>query len=252
VRRAHATLVVNEREAATLAGMAPSERVLVVGNGVDVATFRPAASPSGEQRVIFCGVLDYRPNEDAVLWLIRDIWPPVRSAIPSARLTIVGANPTRAIARLAARDHSVDLEGAVPDVRPHLWKAAVSVAPLRTARGVQNKVLEAVAAGLPAVVTSAVAEGLPGAIRPACRVGSTASELSSELIDLLGRSAQARRALADSATLEGLTWDARLQPIGAILRDAADAAHHIANPPSIATETAMPARMAARRTARAR
>jgi glycosyltransferase involved in cell wall biosynthesis len=247
--RAHTTLVVNHREAVVLRALAPLVRVEVVENGVDVAAFRPEAPPSNEPRVVFCGVLDYRPNIEAALWLMREIWPGVRAARPDARLALVGANPTRAIVRQAAQDASVELVGPVQDVRSCLWRSAVSVAPLRVARGVQNKVLEAIAAGLPAVVTPAVADGLPQAIIPACRVGSTAEEIATTLIDLLSLSADRRRTLAGTAALDELRWSAQLGSMSSILEDATRSAHQIIHAPS-ATAMAIPARMSPRRSAR--
>ena len=105
----------------------------------------------------------------------------------------------------------------MPDVRPYLWRAAIAVAPLETARGVQNKVLEAVAAGLPAVVTPAVFEGLPEAVRPACRVARSAEAFADQIRELLCLSAERRRALAGSASLEALAWENVLAPLGRVL-----------------------------------
>ncbi len=114
------------------------------------------------------------------------------------------------------------MTGTVPDVRPYLWRAAVAVAPLDTAHGVQNKVLEAVAAGLPAVVTPAVHEGLPDAVRPACLVASDAAGFAEAIAQLLALSAEKRRALASRACLDALTWETCLQPLAGILRRAAE------------------------------
>jgi glycosyltransferase involved in cell wall biosynthesis len=112
--------------------------------------------------------------------------------------------------------------GAVPDVRPYLWSSAVAVAPLRIARGLQNKVLEAVAAGLPVVTTSVVAEGLPPEVLPACNIADDPASFAREIVELLKIQPAARRALAESAQLAPLSWDARL---GAIYRILADAVH---------------------------
>ena len=109
--------------------------------------------------------MNYPPNEEGAVWLARDVWPLVRRARPDARLSLVGSSPTRRVQQLeSARE--VVVTGHVDDVRPHLWQAAVAAAPLLTARGVQNKVLEAVAAGLPTVVTPVVLAGVPTEFRP--------------------------------------------------------------------------------------
>jgi sugar transferase (PEP-CTERM/EpsH1 system associated) len=160
-RHASTTMVVTEKERQTMATIAPEASITIVPNGVDAARLRPPTPPAGEPVVVFCGVMNYAPNEEGVVWFAREVWPLVIARVSNARFEIVGASPTRALQALAATMPSVTIVGAVPDVAPYLWKAAVSVAPLLTARGVQNKVLEAVAAGLPTVVTPVVAEGLP-------------------------------------------------------------------------------------------
>src|SRR6185295_12887718 len=103
--------------------------------------------------------------------------------------------------------------GKVADVRPHLWSAAVAVAPLLAARGLQNKVLEAVAAGLPTVVTTQVHEGLPAEVRPACKLAADGQQFAATLIELLRKSPLQRRAIAEAADLQSLTWENRLKPL---------------------------------------
>jgi glycosyltransferase involved in cell wall biosynthesis len=162
---------------------------------------------------VFCGMMNYAPNEQGTAWLASEVWPLVRVKRPAARLVIVGANPTRRLRDLADRDRSVVVTGSVPDVRPYLWAGAVAAAPLHVARGVQNKVLEAVAAGLPAVVTTAVAGGLPAEVLPACDVADTPVPFANALVTLLGLPPQARRARAGAASLELMTWESRLAPM---------------------------------------
>ena len=131
-------------------------------------SLRPTGPPPASQTVVFCGVMNYPPNDEGAVWLAREVWPRVRLARPDARLELVGSFPTSQVRQLANAADGVVVTGHVDDVRPHLWQAAVAAAPLQTARGVQNKVLEAVAAGLPAVVTPVVLEGVPAEVRPAC------------------------------------------------------------------------------------
>lgn len=132
------------------------------GNGVDSAFFDPALSfpPLGEAAdIVFVGMMDYWANVDAVQWFMDACWARVRSASPKATLAIVGARPPEAIQQLSNRD-GVRVTGWVEDVRPWLQQAKVVIAPMRIARGVQNKVLEAMAMACPVVATSAAAEGL--------------------------------------------------------------------------------------------
>jgi sugar transferase (PEP-CTERM/EpsH1 system associated) len=213
------TLVVNEREQVLMQAIAPGADVRVLPNGVDVERFTPNALPHEGDVAVFTGVMDYAPNEEAAAWIAREVWPHVVAARPLARLRIVGANPSARVRALASAN--VEVVGSVPDTRPYLWGAALAVAPLLTARGVQNKVLEAVAAGLPVVVTPAVAEGLPEEASTACLVGGGPAAFAGHVVALLGRSPHERRAIATSARLHSLSWEARLAPLPELLAAAA-------------------------------
>lgn len=212
-------LVVNDRERDLLVALAPRARALVVQNGIDVDSFAPTGLPAADPVAVFCGVMNYGPNEHGALWVARDVWPLVLAREPRAKLMLVGAQPTAAVRALAGP--SVTVTGSVPDTRPYLWNATVGLAPLHTARGIQNKVLEAVAAGLPTVVTNAVAAGLPVEVLPACRVADDARSFAGSILELFGVSAAARRELAGAARLTELTWAHRLVGFADIFREAA-------------------------------
>jgi polysaccharide biosynthesis protein PslH len=215
-RRAAVTMVVNDRERTVLESIAPDAPAHVVPNGIDAVRFTPSASPSAEARVVFCGVMDYAPNVDGVLWFVKHVWPRVRRVNPNAQLTLVGARPAPAIRALAS-DPSIEVTGTVPDVRPYLWRSAVSIAPLLIARGVQNKVLEALAAGLPCVVSSAVFEGVPRAARAGCVEGNTPSAFATSIVRLLSMRPDDRRRLAGQVDLSVLSWQEAFAPLGALL-----------------------------------
>jgi sugar transferase (PEP-CTERM/EpsH1 system associated) len=219
IGRAKATTVVSDRERALLQNVTGLDAA-VVPNGIDLESFAPSGAPATAPRVVFVGVFSYEPNEQAALWLAREVWPAVVRANPDARLSLVGMGPTRAMLDLAA-DPTIEVTGAVPDVRQHLWQAAVAVAPLAIARGLQNKVLEAIAAGLPTVVTPAVAEGLPAEVRPACRVAAEPAVFAAEVTRLLALSPAERRALTAQAPLSHLTWETQLAPMADLIEAAA-------------------------------
>jgi sugar transferase (PEP-CTERM/EpsH1 system associated) len=221
-RTAQAVLCVNERERDLIIGLEPAANVHVLPIGVAIDELRPTGPPSPDQRVVFCGVMNYRLNEEGALWFARTVWPLVRTRRPAARLSLVGSDPTPAIRSLAA-DSTIEVTGTVPDVRPYLWRSAVAVAPLLSARGVQNKVLEAVAAGLPCVVTPAVLDGLPEEVIPACMLARDAEQFAAAVVDLLGREPAERRAIAEGANVRALSWDERLAPLLGILERAARA-----------------------------
>lgn len=220
-RAAAAALVVNEREAAIARELAPDANVQVLANGVELARLHPPHDPAGHPRVVFCGVMNYAPNHEGMLWFLRDVWPLVRAGRSDATLAIVGADPRPELRAACAGDPSVTVTGRVADVRPWLWDAAVSVAPLHVARGVQNKALEALAAGLPIVTTEAVANGLPPEAACGSRVANTAPRFAGHVLDLLALAPADRRALAAAADLGRLTWARTLAPLALILERAA-------------------------------
>ena len=214
--RARRTFVVNDRERDLLLRIAPGAAVSALTQGVDVASYAPQAPPADRPEVVFTGVFDYGPNESAALWLMTEVWPRVVAARPDATLTLVGARPSHAVGRQAAAS-GVTVTGAVPDVRPYLWNAAVAVAPIVMSHGVQNKVLEAVAAGLPAVITTPVLEGLPPEAVRACLVADTSAAFASAILSLLDQTPAERRALASRADVPAFGWDRTLAELEAIV-----------------------------------
>jgi polysaccharide biosynthesis protein PslH len=222
MRQAAVTLCVNERERRLLAAIAPDARIEVVENGVDLSGFGPPAEgpPRIPGRVAFTGVMNYEPNAQGALWFAREVWPDVRRSLPRATFAIVGAHPTPAVRALHDPATGIEVTGAVPAVPPFLWEASLAVAPLHTARGVQNKVLEAVAAGLPCVVTPAVREGLPPEVLPACTVAGDAPRFAEAVVALLSKTPEALAALA-AVDLAPLAWERRLARLPALLEEAA-------------------------------
>jgi sugar transferase (PEP-CTERM/EpsH1 system associated) len=130
-----------------------------VTNGVDLDYFSPPTLPAKENCCVFVGALDYRPNVDAACWFCSKVWPEIHRRRPDARLRLVGRRPALEVCRLSGED-GVDVVGQVPDVRPYLAEAAVVIAPLRIARGVQNKVLEAMAMAKPVLASPQALAGL--------------------------------------------------------------------------------------------
>jgi len=159
---------VTQAESGLFLSAAPalSSRVLSIENGVDTEFFSPrhgGESPYGSEgpRLVMTGAMDYWPNVDGACWFANEVMPQVRERFPEASFSIVGMNPTPAVEALQAMA-GIRVTGRVPDVRPYLHHADVVVAPLRIARGIQNKVLEAMAMARPVVVSSASATGLRG------------------------------------------------------------------------------------------
>jgi len=136
----------------------PGVAVSLVGNGVDLDYFRPVGDVKRPGSIVFTGVMDYLPNIDAVVWFCDEVLPLIHAQMPEASFVICGSRPARAVRRLAKRQ-GVSVTGRVPDTRPYLDSAEVFVAPLRMARGIQNKLLEAMAMGLPCVASTTAASG---------------------------------------------------------------------------------------------
>lgn len=137
--------LVSSREAAMFQELTGASNVDSITNGVDLEYYTPSYQ-SSESGCAFVGAMDYKPNVDGAVWFARTIWPHIRHAYPQASFRIVGRKPTAAVLDLA-QIPGVEVSGQVPDVRPYLASSALVVAPLRIARGLQNKVLEAMAAG---------------------------------------------------------------------------------------------------------
>jgi sugar transferase (PEP-CTERM/EpsH1 system associated) len=218
-----AALFVSAPEAALFRQLAPESaaRTGHFNNGVDTAYFSPGqAWPSpfagGQRALVFCGAMDYWPNVDAVSWFAREIFPAVRAAHPDAVFAIVGARPTPEVQQLAALP-GVLVTGTVPDVRPYVAHAALCVAPLRIARGIQNKVLEAMSMGTTVVVTPQALEGIdarPGRdLLLAADAGQFASAVRQALAAPTPALGLAARRLVE--TLYG--WDSNLAPVVSLL-----------------------------------
>ena len=161
-----ASLFVSQPEADLFRQLAPEStaRIGHFNNGVDTDYFSPAPVatspyPAGAQVLVFTGAMDYWPNVDAVQWFANDIFPQLRARFPALHFYIVGARPSAPVTALASLP-GVTVTGTVPDVRPYIRHADVAVAPLRIARGIQNKVLEAMAMASRVVVSPQALEGI--------------------------------------------------------------------------------------------
>ena len=173
-----------------------ADRARIVTNGVDAGYWSRSEPPASATHLVFTGVMDYGPNADAGTYLLTEILPRVRLALPDAQLTIAGRNPSAKLRALAARSGAVTITGYVDDLRPCLEHAAVFVAPLRFASGMQNKILEAMSMELPVVTSSAAADGLriAGAGAPPIQVADAPDLFAATVVNLL-RDANRRRNL---------------------------------------------------------
>ena len=194
--QAKGNFFVSEQEADLFKNLAPevSEKVTHINNGVDTDYFSPEQSfitpyPTDEDVIVFTGAMDYWANVDAVKWFAEDVFPHIVKNHPTLKFYIVGSRPTKEVAALA--NDNIVVTGAVDDVRPYLAHAKLAVAPLRIARGIQNKVLEAMAMGKYVLVTSAAMEGIPYNETLDVAVGDDADVVINQLEVLLQKNSAA-------------------------------------------------------------
>jgi sugar transferase (PEP-CTERM/EpsH1 system associated) len=188
-------------------------------NGVDSTFFTPAPDGAYDPDTIsFVGRMDYYPNQECMLAFCRGAFSRIRERRPNAKLLVVGAEPSPAIRRLA-EIHGVEVTGSVPDVRPYLHRSAVMVAPLNIARGTQNKILEAMAAGVPVVTSSTAAGGVDAVAGTHLLVADTESDVAAAALTLMSDPA-ARRRLAHAARARMLShhaWSSSMRRLDGIL-----------------------------------
>jgi sugar transferase (PEP-CTERM/EpsH1 system associated) len=216
------TLFVSQAEAEAFARLAPeaAARVGWMDNGVDLERFSPAhafASPFADAapRAVFTGTMDYWPNVDAVTWFADAVLPAIRARHPDFSFVIVGANPAPSVRRLAERQPIV-VTGRVPDVRPYLAHAALAVAPLRIARGIQNKILEAMAMARPVLATPQAFAGLRAVPGRDLLVGADAAAFASLASDVLDGRHSAIGTAARAAVERDYAWETTLAGLDAL------------------------------------
>ena len=224
--RARACTFVTPAEVELFARLAPecAPRLHAIGNGVDTDFFSPQTRhrnpfAAGELPIVFTGAMDYWPNIDAVTWFAGEVMPLIAAVQPDARFYIVGMNPVPTVSALAGPQ--VVVTGKVPDVRPYLQHARVAVAPLRVARGVQNKVFEAMAMARPVVVSSAVAQGIHAAPLAEFDVAGDAREFAHKVVALMDPVAAAQMGReARRRVVNDYNWDAQLARFAELLEGA--------------------------------
>jgi sugar transferase (PEP-CTERM/EpsH1 system associated) len=222
-RECDASLFVSSPEADLFRTLAPESdaRIGFFNNGVDTEYFSPERHydnpyAAGERALVFTGAMDYWPNIDAVQWFAADVFPQLRQDDPSLRFYIVGARPSPAVQALGQQPGIV-VTGTVPDVRPYIAHAHVAVAPLRIARGIQNKVLEAMAMGRPVVVSSQALEGIDAEAGRELLLAEDAPAFVATIRTLLAQPDSSVGAAARANVQRQYSWPSKLAPIGEML-----------------------------------
>jgi sugar transferase (PEP-CTERM/EpsH1 system associated) len=213
-----ASLFVSAPEAELFRTLAPESGAKIghFSNGVDTEYFSPLRAydnpyAASEQALVFTGAMDYWPNVDAVKWFAEHVLPRVRASVPNARFYIVGSRPAPEV--LALANEAIVVTGTVPDVRPYLAHCVAAVAPLRIARGIQNKVLEAMAMGRPVVASQQAFEGIEAAPGRELIVADTPEQHADSVISLLRTPDTAMGQAARASVERRYSWAAHLSPI---------------------------------------
>lgn len=213
-----ASLFVSAPEAELFRSLAPESGAKIghFSNGVDTEYFSPLRAydnpyAAGEQALVFTGAMDYWPNIDAVKWFVDNVLPRVRASVPDARFYIVGSRPAPEVLALASE--AVVVTGTVPDVRPYLAHCVAAVAPLRIARGIQNKVLEAMAMGRPVVCSPEAFEGIEAVPGRELIVANAPDDYADSVIALLRSPGTAMGQAARASVERRYSWAAHLAPI---------------------------------------
>ena len=226
-QRWDASVLVSNDEAELFRRLVPqsASRVSGISNGVDSDYFSPEHHfanpfPAGGPVLVFTGAMDYWANVDAVVWFAQEVFPKVRAQIQDARFYIVGSRPS-AVVQALGQHAGVTVTGAVPDVRPYVHYAVAAVAPLRIARGIQNKVLEALSMARPVIATSAAAEGLKSRPAEAMWVADEAQDYAQRCIAMLrGEIAPQAGASGRRCVVEHYSWAVNLARFSELLEPA--------------------------------
>lgn len=219
-KRFDESIFVSQAEADFFVDTAPESaaRVHAVGNGVDTDYFEYSASypdpydGHGPDQIVFTGAMDYGANVDAVCWFVESVLPQVRASRPEAQFTIVGTRPSARVLALADQ-HGVTVTGAVPDVRPYLAHARVAVAPMQIARGIQNKVLEALAMGRHVVMSPDAAAGLEPLPSGCVDISAQAHEIAAKIVERLELDATAANSESVAYVRKYYAWPARYEQL---------------------------------------
>lgn len=198
-RRFDRLLVVSEQEKSCFPAADSEHKLLAVSNGVDLDFFRPAESHQANEAptLVFTGMMDYWPNIEGLRWFLESVYPAIRRALPDVRLFVVGGRPTREVLAWRA-EPGVIVTGFVDDIREYLHMADVCIAPLRIARGIQNKVLEAMATGKAVVCTPEAFEGVDATSGEDLLVAANAEAFAEQTVELLQDRARAARIAANA------------------------------------------------------
>jgi sugar transferase (PEP-CTERM/EpsH1 system associated) len=213
-------LVVTEEERQEMMKWIPHARSAVAANGVDVDYFKPRPGEAEDDHLVFVGVMDYFPNEEGMEFFCREVLPIIRRQRPECRISIVGARPSEKVLALGVLP-GVTVTGAVDDISPFMARATLAVVPLRLARGVQNKVLEAMSMGMAVVASSAAFRGVEAQEGKHALVADEPEDFARSVVSLL-EDEDRRRAMGEASRqvmVERYSWEAQVAKLEALYEE---------------------------------
>ena len=220
----HAFIIADAEHALFQSSVAKCDNLHILGNGIDQTEFAPvthresANADADELRFLFTGVMDYKPNVDAVLWFVKHCWADIKQTTPKAKLIVAGMDPVAKISALSA-DPSIEITGFVEDIMPFFNQAHIFIAPFQISRGVQNKVLQAMSCGIPVVSTALGAEGIKAIHGSNMIIANTIDDFKNACIDLASNPSQ-RKTLgvnANTTINEYYSWEGVLSRLKQII-----------------------------------
>lgn len=197
------------------------KNLTAIENGLDTNIFYPPADlrQTVNPYFLFAGVMDYAPNIDAVMWFIDLVWPDVKKKWPNAKFCIAGMSPTEKVKKLQLKE-GIEVTGFVDDIKPFFDKANIFIAPFSIARGVQNKVLQAFACGLPVIATSMGAEGIRYNAEKDILLADTPEQFINRIEQLISDKKcydyTSNNALKN--IVNNYSWESILQPLDTLLK----------------------------------
>jgi sugar transferase (PEP-CTERM/EpsH1 system associated) len=224
----HHTIFIGSQEKRLFERNGFNGKLVLISNGVDFDRYygyelpaRQPSPPGGKPYLLFTGAMDYIPNIDAAYWFAREVFPNLKMILPELQFYIIGGNPARKIRKLHDPEAGVIVTGYLDDVRPYIKSARVFVAPMRIARGMQTKILEAMACGVPVVTSPAAARGIGAQAGEHVLVAESAGEyVRQSLCLLVNKKIHARlRKQAFRFLQEKFSWEQNLRVLDTLLED---------------------------------
>lgn len=197
------------------------ETVVPLLNGVDLDLFKPIDTPYDPRQIVFTGVMDYFANVETVLYFYREIFPYIKEEIPDAKFYVVGSNPVKELLDISKENDDIIVTGYVETIQPYVQQSAVFVAPMRIARGVQNKILEAMAMGVPVVTNSLGFSGVSAHAGTEILVEDSPYSFARQVVNLMNDREWRRSVslLARKAVEDRYTWSDNLSGLNKTLSD---------------------------------